>query len=283
MADGADTALLAVDGLHVTFDRDDGPVEVVNGVTLRVDAGTITGLVGESGSGKSITSQAVLRLLPPRGHVTAGSADFAGIDLLRATERELRQLRGRRMSLVPQDPMTALNPGMRIGSQLALALRVHRRLRGAAARKAAVQLLDRVHVADPDEALHRFPHELSGGQRQRVVIALALAGGAELLIADEATTALDATTQLRILQLFEELRRDANLSILIITHDFTVIETACSAVYVMRAGRIVESGPTTELLERPRHAYTRELLSYRPDPAARGRPLGSLRDDEEDR
>ena len=267
--------LLSIRDLHVTFSGNAGDVHAVRGVDVDVPRGAIVGLVGESGSGKSATALSVLRLLHSRGRVTRGTIEFDGSDLLALSRSRMQALRGRRLSLVPQDPMSALNPGLKIGAQLEIVIRAHKRVPGSATRAEALRLLELVRLPNPDAALGKYPHELSGGQRQRIVIALALVGGADFLIADEATTALDATTQRRILELLSELRRSAGLSMLLITHDFGVVDAVCDEVYVMKKGLVVESGPVASVFTDPQDAYTASLLSFIPDPAKRGTPLGS--------
>ena len=267
--------LLAIRGLHIVFETDRGAVEAVRGVDIDVPRGAVVGLVGESGSGKSATSLAVLRLMHARARITSGSITFDGTDLLAASARTMQAMRGRRLSLVPQDPMSALNPGLRIGTQLGIAIRAHQPLGGTDRKKASIELLERVHLPDPERMLRRYPHEISGGQRQRIVIGMALVGGADLLIADEATTALDATTQLQILRLLKELQESSGLSILLITHDFGVVDAICDEVFVMRRGIVVERGYVEEVFRDPRDDYTRELMSFIPDPAQRGTALGS--------
>jgi oligopeptide transport system ATP-binding protein len=267
--------LLAIRDLHIVFDTDRGTVDAVRGIDIDVPRGAIVGLVGESGSGKSATSLAVLRLMHARGRIASGSITFDGTNLLAASRRTMQAMRGRRMSLVPQDPMSALNPGLRVGTQLGIAIRAHRSLSAPDLRAASIELLERVHLPDPERLLRRYPHEISGGQRQRIVIGMALVGGADLLIADEATTALDATTQLQILKLLKELQESSGLSILLITHDFGVVDAICDEVYVMRRGVVVEHGAVEKVFRDPQDAYTRELMSFIPDPAQRGAALGS--------
>jgi ABC-type dipeptide/oligopeptide/nickel transport system ATPase component len=271
-----DGALLSVDGLEVEFASSHGPVAAVRGIRLSVRREQVVGIVGESGSGKSVTALSILRLLHPRARVLGGSVTFAGADLLQATERELARIRGRRISLVPQDPMTALNPGERIGGQLVAAIRTHRGLGRAEARAAAAEALAAVQIPDPEAMLRRYPYQLSGGQRQRVVLALALAGEPELLIADEATTALDVTTQRQVLTLLRERAAASGMSVMLITHDLGVVADVCEYVYVMRDGLMVEEGAVVAVLDRPRHEYTRQLLDAFPDPARRGEPLGAV-------
>jgi ABC-type dipeptide/oligopeptide/nickel transport system ATPase component len=270
------TPLLDVRDLEVSFPlREGGWTSVVRGVSLAVGRGEVVGLVGESGSGKSMTALAVLGLVPPPGRVTAGSALLAGpdgeggpADLLRLDERALRRVRGGRIAMVFQEPAAAFNPVYTIGFQIAEAVRAqprdHGRVSRREARAEAARLLERVAVPDARRRLDSYPHQLSGGQRQRAMIAMALAGRPDLLLADEPTTALDVTLQAQILELLEELRRDLGLAVLLITHDLGVVAEACDRVVVMNAGRVVEAAGVEELFRAPAHPYTRELLAALP-------------------
>jgi ABC-type dipeptide/oligopeptide/nickel transport system ATPase component len=269
--------LLAVRDLEVAFPAGRGWTPVVRGVSLDVGRGEVVGLVGESGSGKTLTALALLGLIPPPGRVTAGGASLAGrepsaapVDLLRLGARGLRTVRGARIGLVFQEPATAFDPVYSIGFQIAEAVRAHRRLSRRDARDEAVRLLDRVALADARRRLDDYPHQLSGGQRQRAMIAMALAGGPDLLLADEPTTALDVTLQAQILELLDELRRDLGLAVLLITHDLGVVAETCDRVVVMHAGRVVETAAVDELFRAPAHPYTRELLAAVPRLAAEG-------------
>jgi peptide/nickel transport system ATP-binding protein len=263
------TPLLDVRDLEVSFPaRGGGWAPVVRGVSLTAGRGEVVGLVGESGSGKSITALAVLGLVPPPGRVTGGVALLDGpggpADLLKLDERALRRVRGGRIAMVFQEPATAFNPVYTIGFQIAEAVRAHRRISRREAREEAARLLERVAVPDARRRLDAYPHQLSGGQRQRAMIAMALAGGPELLLADEPTTALDVTLQAQILELLDELRRDLGLAVLLITHDLGVVAEACDRVVVMNAGRVVETAGVEELFRAPAHPYTRELLAALP-------------------
>jgi len=234
-------------------------------VSWRVDRGETLGIVGESGSGKSVTALAILGLLRlQRGVVTQGRIVFDGRDLAGLPEAEMRRLRGRRIALVTQNPMTALGPLHTVGAQLAETGRLHLRLGRAAARAHAVGLLTRLRVPDPARVFARYPHELSGGLKQRVVIAMALIAGPELVVADEPTTALDATVQAQILELLQELVHERGIALVLITHDMSLVAQACDRVVVMYAGRAVETGSTAEVLLSPRHPYTRALLACIP-------------------
>ncbi|WP_186420833.1 ABC transporter ATP-binding protein [Bosea sp. CS1GBMeth4] len=240
-----------------------GEVPIVRGVGLSVARGEALGIVGESGCGKSITWLAALRLLG-QGMTTAGQVLLDGRDVAQLSERELARVRGGRIALIFQDPSSALNPVQRIGTQLAEVLRLHRGLTGDAARREALRLLDRVGIPDGPRRLRQYPHEFSGGMNQRVMIALALAGEPDLLVADEPTTALDATIQAQILDLIRDIRREAGMALVLISHDIGVVGDLCDRVAVMYAGRIVETAPTRDLLTRPRHPYTQGLLAALP-------------------
>ena len=271
-------ALLEVEDLHVRLRGEIGEVRALEGVSLQVGRGEIVGLVGESGSGKTMTSLALLGLLPrPHGRVLSGSIRFDGEELVGMTEAGRRALRGRRMAMIFQDPMTSLNPYLRIGEQIAEGARLHLGLSRAEAAERAYQLLERVGMPDSRARLRSFPHELSGGMRQRAMIAMALLSEPELLIADEPTTALDVTIQAQILHLLAELRRDRGTAILLITHDLGVVSGLCDRVLVMYAGRVVEAGPTRALFDAPSHPYTRALLRSTPRIDAPARePLESI-------
>jgi ABC-type dipeptide/oligopeptide/nickel transport system ATPase component len=260
-----DPILLNVRDLSVTF----GDRTVVDRVTFQVAAGETLGVVGESGSGKSVTAFSVLRLLQPPGRITSGQVIFEGRDLLSLSEREMRAVRGARISLIFQEPMTALNPVMRIGDHIAEALTVHGISSRAEARLRAVELLDAVRIPDAARRVRDYPHQLSGGMRQRVMIAIALACRPPLIIADEPTTALDVTIQAQVLDLLRELRTRYNLSLLLITHDFGVIAEMANRVAVMFKGQIVEEGPVRQILRTPQHDYTRALLAAVPGMGAR--------------
>jgi ABC-type dipeptide/oligopeptide/nickel transport system ATPase component len=265
--------LLDVQDLTVVFDGSRTPVTAVDHVSLQVAAGETLGLVGESGSGKSVTAFSILRLVQPPGRIASGQVMFEGRDLLTLPEPEMRQVRGARISLIFQEPMTALNPVMRVGDQIAEALTVH----GADSRQAyarAIELLDAVGIDDPTRRVRDYPHQLSGGMRQRVMIAIALACRPPLIIADEPTTALDVTIQAQVLDLLRELKERFNLALLLITHDFGVIAEMADRVAVMYKGRLVEEGPVRQILREPRHEYTQGLLAAIP---GMSRPAPGLR------
>ena len=257
---GSQRALLTLSDFSVSVR---GDVPVVRGVDLSIGRGEALGIVGESGCGKSITWLAALRLLGP-GVTTGGQVLLDGDDITRLSERELARIRGGRIALICQDPSSALNPVQRIGTQLREVLRLHRGLLGAAADAEALRLVDRVGIADGPRRLRQYPHEFSGGMNQRVMIALALAGEPEVLIADEPTTALDATIQAQILDLIRDIRRESGMGLVLISHDIGVVADLCDRVAVMYAGRIVETAETQDLLSRPRHPYTRGLLAALP-------------------
>jgi ABC-type dipeptide/oligopeptide/nickel transport system ATPase component len=232
-------------------------------VTFQIAAGETLGVVGESGSGKSVTAFSILRLLQPPGRITGGTILFEGRNLLALSEAEMRDVRGARISLIFQEPMTALNPVMRVGDQIAEALTVHGRPRSQA-RARAIELLDAVKIPDAARRARDYPHQLSGGMRQRAMIAIALACHPPLVIADEPTTALDVTIQAQVLDLLRELRTRFNLALLLITHDFGVIAEMADRVAVMYRGRLVEEGPVRQILRSPVHEYTQNLLAAVP-------------------
>jgi oligopeptide/dipeptide ABC transporter ATP-binding protein len=258
------SSLLRVDGLTVGFDSDRGFLAAVNGISLHVEAGETLGLVGESGSGKSLTALAILRLIEPPGRIAGGTISFRGKDLLALSERAMCQVRGGGIGLVFQEPMSALNPVLPVGDQIAEGLVVHGRASWREARVRAVELLESVRIPEPGRRARDYPHQLSGGMRQRVMIAVALASDPALLIADEPTTALDVTIQAEILDLLRELRRSRGLALLLITHDLGVIAETADRVAVMYAGRIVEEAPVRAIFHEPKHPYTRGLLASLP-------------------
>ncbi|PJE95939.1 dipeptide/oligopeptide/nickel ABC transporter ATP-binding protein [Streptomyces carminius] len=272
-------ALLSVDELTVTFTgRDRRDVRAVSGVSFDVDQGQVVGLVGESGCGKSVTSLALMGLLPRRGVRIGGRADFEGTDLLTLSDARLRDLRGSQLAMIFQDPLSSLNPVVPIGVQVTEILARHRGMKGEAARKEAADLLDRVGIPDPTRRLKEYPHQLSGGMRQRALIAMAVACAPRLLIADEPTTALDVTIQAQILELLGELVHQQGTALLMITHDLGVVAGLCDQVNVLYAGKTVEAAPRRELFEAPTHPYTNGLLGSIPRlDAPRGEPLRPIR------
>jgi oligopeptide/dipeptide ABC transporter ATP-binding protein len=263
--------LLSVNGLTTAFPVGGRLIPAIDNVSFEIRRGETLGLVGESGSGKSLTAFSILRLVPPPGRITSGRLWFEGEDLSALTEREMRGVRGARISLIFQEPMTALNPVLTVGYQIAESIVVHGQGTWDAARDRAVDVLRAVSVADPERRADEYPHQLSGGQRQRVLIAMALACRPALVIADEPTTALDVTIQAQVLELLGDLKRTFNLSLLLITHDLGVIAHTADRVAVMYAGSIVEQGPVRDVFRDPKHPYTQGLLSSMPGAAAGAR------------
>jgi peptide/nickel transport system ATP-binding protein len=261
--------VLSVRGLTVAFSTSHGEVEAVQGVDLDVAAGETVAVVGESGSGKSTLAASVNRLLAGNGRITAGRVMLHDLDLTAADERTLREVRGARIGMVPQDPMTNLDPVTRVGAQIVEALEVHGRATGAAARAEAVALLERAGIADADARFDQYPHEFSGGMRQRVLIAMALACRPEVLLADEPTSALDVTVQRLVLDQMAELAADLGAAVVLITHDLALAAERADRVVVMYRGEVVESGPAADVVERPQHEYTRGLLAAAPGVARR--------------
>ena len=271
---GTRDALLSVQNLGVRL-TDGAPI--VQELSFSIARGETLALVGESGCGKSMTALALMGLLPPGIALAGGQVHFAGQDLAVLPERQLRQLRGNRMAMIFQEPMTSLNPVLRVGEQIIEVIRTHEKVGARAARARAADLLALVHVPDPERRLEAYPHQLSGGQRQRVMIAAALACGPDLLIADEPTTALDVTTQAEILRLLRELQAARGLAVLLITHDLGVVGQMADRVMVMYAGRRVELGPVVGVMRAPSHPYTRLLIDARPHSGtARGGRLAEI-------
>jgi len=267
-------AVLSVRDLAVRFDSGRNVVHAVNGVSFDLEAGGALGLVGESGSGKSVTSLAILRLLPRHtARIAAGKVWFGGRDLIRLSDREMRGLRGKEISLVPQDPMSGLNPVLTVGEQVAETIQAHEDVRRSEARRRAAELLGAVGIPRPDDQLGRYPHQFSGGMRQRVLIAIALALRTTLLIADEPTTAIDVTVQAQVLELLHQLTVQRGTAILLISHDLGIMARMTRRIAVMYAGHVVESAPTAEIFAHPNHPYTVGLLRSIPRVADVGRPL----------
>jgi ABC-type dipeptide/oligopeptide/nickel transport system ATPase component len=269
-------SLLQVEHLNISFATQSGNVAAVRDVSFSVtEAGTL-GLVGESGSGKSATSLAIMRLLPPQASVD-GKISFAGEDLLHLSDSAMRHTRGARISMIFQEPMTALNPVMRVGDQVAEAVLAHHRIGKAEAWTRTLAALREVAIPEPDQRARDYPHQLSGGQRQRVMIAMALVNNPQLLIADEPTTALDVTIQAQILELLADLREKHRLAVLFISHDLGVVSRVAEQVAVMYAGEIVEMGPVARIFSSARHSYTRGLISAIPTlKTDRAQPLSSI-------
>ena len=267
--------LIEIRDLQVAFGPGGAPQTVVHGVSFDIRRGETLALVGESGSGKSVTAHSILRLLPRSSSHPSGSIRYGGEDLLRLPERRLRAIRGNRIAMVFQEPMTSLNPLHTVEKQIAEVLALHKGLTGQAARARVLELLELVGIPEPAKRLKAYPHELSGGQRQRVMIAMALANEPEILIADEPTTALDVTVQLKILDLLKELQARLGMALLLITHDLNLVRRIAHRVCVMQRGHLVEQGPCAELFDNPRHPYTRELLGADPDGIPADNPPGA--------
>jgi oligopeptide transport system ATP-binding protein len=257
--------LLQVENLHVSFNTYGGEVQAVRGVNFTVKKGEAVAIVGESGCGKSVTAKSIMKLLPtPPTEYKEGKILFHGQDLLEASEGEMKKIRGNKISMIFQDPMSSLNPTSRVGDQLTEGLIKHRKLSRSVAQQHAVQLLERVGIPHAKSRLKHYPHEFSGGMRQRVMIAMALACDPELIIADEPTTALDVTIQAQILSLMKRLQKETNTSIILITHDLGVVAEVCDKVIVMYAGEVVESGTVQEIFSNPTHPYTKGLMKSIP-------------------
>ncbi|MGD6780898.1 ABC transporter ATP-binding protein [Sutcliffiella horikoshii] len=257
--------VLEVKDLHVSFTTYGGEVKAVRGVSFDLHKGETLAIVGESGCGKSVTSQSIMRLIPqPPGRITQGTVLFKGKDLTKASEPEMRKIRGADISMIFQDPMTALNPTLTVGDQIMEGIIQHKKVSKAEVRKQAVDMLNLVGIPSPTERLKQYPHQFSGGMRQRIVIAMALVCQPEVLIADEPTTALDVTIQAQILNLFKDIQKKTGVSIIIITHDLGVVAQVADRVAVMYAGKIVESGNRREIFYRGEHPYTKGLLNSVP-------------------
>jgi peptide/nickel transport system ATP-binding protein len=258
------SALLEIEDLHMELPGGAGLLPILRGVSLELAAGTVLGLVGESGAGKTMVGKAILGLQPERARISDGVIRFAGRDITHLPESERRALLGAVMALIPQDPMSALNPVRRIETQMVEVIRLHLGLGRAPARVKALDMLAAVHIREPERVLRHYPHELSGGMRQRVLIAIAFACRPRLIIADEPTTALDVTVQRQILRLIKELQSTSGTALLFITHDLGVVAKICDRVAVMHAGRIVEAEAVRDVFARPRHDYTRALFAATP-------------------
>ena len=265
--------ILSIENLHVRFDTYAGTIHAVNGMTFAVQPGEMFGLVGESGCGKSVTGMAALRAVPSPGRIDNGRIFFNGEDIMQKSEDEMQALRGGRIAMIFQDPTASLNPVFTAGNQITRQIRQHSDLNKKTAKERALEMFDEVGLPDPERIYRAYPHELSGGMKQRVMIAMGLASGAELLIADEPTTALDVTIQAQILALLSELREKEGLSILLITHDLGVVAETCDRVAVAYAGRIVETGTVEDVLYATKHPYTQGLMAALPDMVEQGQPL----------
>lgn len=270
------SSLLSIKELQISFPSRQGPLYAVRGVSLALEKGSVLALVGESGSGKSMTALAIMGLLPPPGAITGGRIVFDGQDLTSLSEERMRDIRGRSLAMVFQEPMTSLNPVLRIGDQLTEPLLLHSKMTRQGAFDRAAELLNSVGIPSASDRLRDYPHQLSGGMRQRVMIAMALACDPLLLIADEPTTALDVTIQAQILELLDQQRKSSGLALLLITHDLGIVAERSDHTAVMYAGQIVESAPTDQLLSNPRHPYTQALLASLPQYAEPGKPLPTL-------
>ena len=257
--------VLKIENLHVSFDTYAGEVHAVRGVSLHVGEGEVLAIVGESGCGKSVTAQTVMKLNPmPPARIKEGSIDLCGEDIVAANEKKMQDIRGRLVSMIFQDPMTCLNPTMKVGRQLTEAICQHRKLSKDEAKKEAVRLLEMVQIPNAAERAEQYPHEFSGGMRQRAMIAMAMSCEPKLLIADEPTTALDVTIQAQIMQLMAKVREETGTAIILITHDLGVVANLADRVAVMYAGKIVETGTAEDIFYRPKHPYTQALLKSLP-------------------
>lgn len=270
------SSLLSIKELQISFPSRQGSLDAVRGVSLTLEKGSVLALVGESGSGKSMTALAIMGLLPPPGAITGGRIFFDGQELTSLSEERMRGIRGRSLAMVFQEPMTSLNPVLRIGDQVTEPLLLHSKMTRQAAFDRAAELLSSVGIPSAADRLRDYPHQLSGGMRQRVMIAMALACHPLLLIADEPTTALDVTIQAQILELLDQQRKSSGLALLLITHDLGIVAERSNHTAVMYAGQIVESAPTDLLLSNPRHPYTRALLASLPQYAEPGKPLPTV-------
>ncbi|NYZ12388.1 ATP-binding cassette domain-containing protein [Azospirillum sp. RWY-5-1] len=268
--------LLDIQNLSVAFSTRAGTFRAVDGIDLQVDEGEVVGIVGESGSGKSVTSLAVMGLIPSAGTVIADRMSFAGTDLRTLSRSQRRRITGKDVAMVFQEPMTSLNPCFTVGFQIGESLKVHEGLSGRALRHRTIELLEQVGIPAPESRLSAFPHQLSGGMNQRVMIAIAIACNPRLLIADEPTTALDVTIQKQILDLLVGLQRDRGMALILITHDMGVVAETAHRVVVMYAGQVAETRSATELFERPRHPYTGALLDALPERALGRRRLPTI-------
>ncbi|MGY4690592.1 ABC transporter ATP-binding protein [Salibacterium sp. K-3] len=259
-----DASVLQIDDLQTSFFMDGGEIKAVDGVSLQVPKGKTVGIVGESGSGKSITSMSIMRLIRTPGRIKNGSIQLQGEDLLQKTEKDMQKIRGNKISMIFQEPMTSLNPVYTVGQQISEVFRIHQGLSKKDALNKSVDMLKLVGIPSPEERVKQYPHELSGGMRQRVMIAIALACNPELLIADEPTTALDVTIQAQILELMRNLQQELGMSVILITHDLGVVAETCDYVAVMYAGKIVEYADVQTLFKSPKHPYTVGLMQSLP-------------------
>ncbi len=274
---GIELPLLSVKNVSLEFRTRSGKVHALEDISFDVSRSEMVGIVGESGSGKSVLCYGILGILDDAGKITAGSANFGGLDMVRARESELLDIRGREISMIFQSPRTALNPIRRVGRQIEDVLRRHTTTLQSELKKKAIECLSQVRIPDPERRYSAYPFELSGGQCQRIMIALALACNPQLLIADEPTTGLDVTTQAAIMDLIKELSQSRRMATIFITHDLGLAAEYCDRIVVMHAGHVVESAPTAELFDNPRHPYTQKLIAATPHHAANLRELTSIR------
>ncbi|CAH5449887.1 Oligopeptide transport ATP-binding protein OppD [Enterobacter cloacae] len=270
------SSLLELDDLHTTFRTREGEMHAVRGVSFQVQPGELVGIVGESGCGKSVTCKSIIQLLGSNGRITGGSIRFQNEDLAQKTPAQMRDIRGNEIAMIFQDPMTALNPVLTIGKQMAEILMRNKGLSKKAAKAAAIAMLQQVGIAEAERRYDQYPHEFSGGMRQRVMIAIALSCNPKLLIADEPTTALDVTIQAQILRLLKSLQQQTQTAILLITHDLGVVAQVCSRVVVMYGGLVMEEGSVEDIFYRPAHPYTRGLLASLPRPDEENQRLSPI-------
>ncbi|WP_313894598.1 ABC transporter ATP-binding protein [Psychrobacillus sp.] len=268
--------ILNVDNLEVAFSFPDGEYKALQGISFSVEPNEVVGIVGESGCGKSLTSLSVMGILPRNAHITKGDIQLNGEELIGLSEKKWQTLRGQKISMIFQEPMTSLNPLLTIGRQISEVLKKHTRLSKEERKNRTIEIMKEVGLPRAEELYSSYPHQLSGGMRQRVVIAIALVGEADLIIADEPTTALDVTIQAQILELFGEIKRKRNASMLFISHDWGVIRQICDRVLVMYAGYIIEQGPVSEIVNNPKHPYTKGLILSIPDHRKRGEKLHTI-------
>ena len=277
MAKDMKKVVLDVKDLHVSFDTYAGEVKAVRGVTFNLHEGEVLAIVGESGCGKSVSAQTIMKLNPmPPARIPQGEVHLGEHDIVNASEKEMQQLRGKEVSMIFQDPMTCLNPTKTVGKQIVEAIRHHRKLSAKEAKAEAIKYLKLVNIPNAEERARQYPHEFSGGMRQRAMIAMALSCNPKVLIADEPTTALDVTIQAQIMELIRDMNRKMGTAVLLISHDLGVIRQMCSRVYIMYAGRVVESGETQEVLAHPLHPYTKGLIASIPSLEKRGQRLSSI-------
>lgn len=273
-----DEPLLSIENLRVQLQKNQTTFDVIRGVDLQINKGEIVGLVGESGSGKTMTALSVLHLLPPSLHISAGSINFNRQDLLKLSPKELQGLRGGKVAMIFQDPLHHLNPVFTVGEQLEAVISAHSRERRTKkqVRQKAIELFEQVKINDPERRLRSYPHQFSGGMAQRVMIAMALSGSPQLLLADEPTAALDVTVQAEILRLLKNIARDRGMSVLFISHNLGAVWQLCDRVHVMYAGQVVETAQTRKLIERPEHPYTRALIEALPRLELKRKELASI-------